>query len=58
MFGDLERGASALLSSVGHQTAKTVEHKSVLLSLNPLFLMCMIEIHIPIPISYTEREGL
>ena len=44
MFGDLERGASALLSSVGHQTAKTVEHKSVLLSLNPLFLMRMMEI--------------
>ena len=28
VFGDLERGASALLSSACHQTAKTVEHKS------------------------------
>ena len=27
VFGDLERGASALLSSTCHQTAKTVEHK-------------------------------
>ncbi|CAI8030247.1 Spartin [Geodia barretti] len=27
VFGDLERGASALLTSVCHQTATTVEHK-------------------------------